>query len=170
MKYLSIFIVLAIVIFVTINAKKCSLPFSARRLSGPPEWEPWNGRRPLNAKFIAKEATKLFFECGYHNFKFIEVYQKQKRCIEPAMRYRVRYYAKKCNKSIVIKTCKKKKRNKKCKKVEEIRLVDCYHKVKQFQAIFKDDVHNDRLRLNVTNLENGNSCALVIKYNIHNDF
>uniref|UniRef100_A0A0K0FZK0 Peptidase M12A domain-containing protein n=1 Tax=Strongyloides venezuelensis TaxID=75913 RepID=A0A0K0FZK0_STRVS len=159
------------VIFVTINARKRPCRTTPRRTTtrDPREWVNWGGKYPLNAQFIAKEATKLFYECGYHNFKFIEVYQKQKRLIEKSWRYRVRYLAKKCNKSIVIKTCIKKGKNKKgCHKENQIKLVDCYNAAILFQAVFKDDVHNNRLRLNVTNLENSNSCALVIKYDFHN--
>uniref|UniRef100_A0A0K0G672 Transposase n=1 Tax=Strongyloides venezuelensis TaxID=75913 RepID=A0A0K0G672_STRVS len=144
----------------TINAKKrpkTTIP------PGPPKWNSWNGKSPLNAQFIAKEATRLFYQCGYYNFKFIKVYQKEKRLIDKAWRYRVRYIAKKCQESKV----KKHRRNgKKHRDDIEIKLVHCERFEKKFQAIFKDDLkHRDRLRLNVTNLENGNSCALVIKYN-----
>uniref|UniRef100_A0A0K0EYW7 Histone acetyltransferase n=1 Tax=Strongyloides venezuelensis TaxID=75913 RepID=A0A0K0EYW7_STRVS len=95
----------------TINGKKQKTPRTTSPPS-PPKWKPWGGRYPLNAKHIAVEATKLFFECGYHNFKFIGVYEKQRRYIAPAMRYRVKYFAQKCNKSIVIKTCIKKGKKK----------------------------------------------------------
>uniref|UniRef100_A0A0K0FZJ9 Cystatin domain-containing protein n=1 Tax=Strongyloides venezuelensis TaxID=75913 RepID=A0A0K0FZJ9_STRVS len=152
----------------TIDGKKRNTPRTTSP-PGPPKWRPWGGRHPLNARHIAIEATKLFLQCGYHNFKFLYVYEKQKRYIAPAMRYRVKYFAQKCNKSIVIKTCIKKGKNKKgCHKETQIKLVDCYDAAIPFQAVFKDDVCNDRLRLNVTNLENGNSCALIIRYDYHN--
>uniref|UniRef100_A0A0K0FZH7 Uncharacterized protein n=1 Tax=Strongyloides venezuelensis TaxID=75913 RepID=A0A0K0FZH7_STRVS len=160
MKYLNIFIVLFMVIFVTINAKKKATPTTTCR--GPPAWQDWKGRSPLNANFIAREATRLFYQCGYYNFKFIRVYQKQKRRIDNIMRYRVRYYAKKCQES---KVNKPRGKGRKRREDIEIKLVHCERFEKRFQAIFKNDVHRDRLRLNVTNLENGNSCALVINYN-----
>uniref|UniRef100_A0A0K0EYW9 Reverse transcriptase domain-containing protein n=1 Tax=Strongyloides venezuelensis TaxID=75913 RepID=A0A0K0EYW9_STRVS len=145
------------VIFVTINARRKPTPTTTCR--GPPAWQDWKGRSPLNANLIAKEATKLFYQCGYYNFKFIRVYQKQKRFIDHAMRYRVRYIAKKCQES---KVTKPSRRGRKHREDIEIKLVHCERFEKKFQAIFKDDLkHRDRLRLNVTNLENGNSCALT---------
>uniref|UniRef100_A0A0K0EYW5 Uncharacterized protein n=1 Tax=Strongyloides venezuelensis TaxID=75913 RepID=A0A0K0EYW5_STRVS len=74
------------VIFVTINARRKPTPTTTCR--GPPEWQEWKGRSPLNARYIAQEATKLFYQCGYNNFKFVKIYQTNKRKIDRAMRYR----------------------------------------------------------------------------------
>uniref|UniRef100_A0A0K0EYW4 FAR1 domain-containing protein n=1 Tax=Strongyloides venezuelensis TaxID=75913 RepID=A0A0K0EYW4_STRVS len=154
------------VIFVTINAKKRPKP-TTTTCRGPPEWQPWGGRTPLNAKYIAKEATSLFKECGYNSFKFVKIDQMHKRKIDRAWRYRVRYSAKRCEEKQISKPCKRGRKKKNCKPEVEIKFVQCHRFEKKFQAIFKDDIHNSRLRLNVTNLENGNSCALIIRYNFH---
>uniref|UniRef100_A0A0K0FZJ5 Lipocalin n=1 Tax=Strongyloides venezuelensis TaxID=75913 RepID=A0A0K0FZJ5_STRVS len=155
----------------TIDGKKQSKPRTTT--PGTPRWRPWNGKEPLDAKHIAKAATRLFYKCGYDNFKFKKVYKTEKREINGFWRYRVKFTAKKCKKSKEVDTCKKGrkdkkgrkgKKGKKCEKEKKIILYDCYKNSKEFEAIFRDNVVHDSLRLNVTNIENGNSCTLVIKY------
>uniref|UniRef100_A0A0K0FZJ6 Uncharacterized protein n=1 Tax=Strongyloides venezuelensis TaxID=75913 RepID=A0A0K0FZJ6_STRVS len=154
----------------TIDAKKRPSPATARRTTtrDPLRWRYWNGKEPLNAKHIAKEATYLFYQCGYHHFKFIKVCKTEKREINGFWRYRVKFTAKKCKKSKEVDTCKKSKKSKKGKKSKkcktQIKYYNCYEKRIQFEAIFRDNVVHNSLRLNVTNTENNNSCALVIKY------
>uniref|UniRef100_A0A0K0FZJ8 Uncharacterized protein n=1 Tax=Strongyloides venezuelensis TaxID=75913 RepID=A0A0K0FZJ8_STRVS len=146
------------VIFMTINAKKRPSRTTTR---DPKKWIYWGGKKPLNAEYIAKQATKLFFKCGYNSFKFLKVKKTEKRRLLGTMRYRVQYLAQRCEEEKVSKPGKK---NKKRKPQIEIKFKKCYKDKKMFQAIFRDNVIHNSLRLNVTNLENGNSCALVIKY------
>uniref|UniRef100_A0A0N5BQM7 Cystatin domain-containing protein n=1 Tax=Strongyloides papillosus TaxID=174720 RepID=A0A0N5BQM7_STREA len=173
MKYLITFIISAIAIFVTIRAKFVGV---ARGPAPSPfrqdDWHPWEGKKPFNAEIIAKEATKLYYKCGYKSFKFKfeHVDATAKRKIDRSWRYRVKYSAKRCKASEVTKPCKKDKKgkkSKKCKKEKEIKLTECKSRCDKFQAIFKDDIKRGNLRLNVTRLDNGNSCSLIIKYRRH---
>uniref|UniRef100_A0A0K0FBL6 Cystatin domain-containing protein n=1 Tax=Strongyloides venezuelensis TaxID=75913 RepID=A0A0K0FBL6_STRVS len=163
MKYFSIIIVLAMVIFVTINARKRPCRTTPRRTTpDPKEWHSWDGKYPLDAIYIAKEATRLFKKCGYNNFKFLKVTKMEKRILLGTWRYKVDYNAQRCEVIQKPKPCKNKK---KYEPDIEIKFEKCQKGYKKFQAIFRDNIIHSSLRLNVTNLENSNSCALVIKYN-----
>uniref|UniRef100_A0A0K0FZK1 Cystatin domain-containing protein n=1 Tax=Strongyloides venezuelensis TaxID=75913 RepID=A0A0K0FZK1_STRVS len=174
MKYLSIIIVLFMVLFVTINAgkkkKERTTPTTRRTKTrrtttrDPKKWIKWGGKNPLNAEYIAKQATKLFFKCGYNNFKFLKVTKTEKRILLGTWRYKVVYNAQRCEVVQKPKPGKNRKKSKKHKPEVEIKFEKCQRGHKVFQAIFRDNVIHSSLRLNVTNIENGNSCALVIKY------
>uniref|UniRef100_A0A0N5C054 Secreted protein n=1 Tax=Strongyloides papillosus TaxID=174720 RepID=A0A0N5C054_STREA len=163
MKYLITSILLAIAIFVTISARKSdSRP--APLPPSPPEWKYWDGKKPLNAKLIATDAAMLWYECGHKYFKFVKLGSTEKRKIDGIPRFRVKYYAKKCKSGKPEKRC----RNGKCVKTGRIIVSKCKGKNELFQAIFKNEVINDKLRLNVTKLDSkGRSCAIIIKYHYH---
>uniref|UniRef100_A0A0K0FZJ7 Uncharacterized protein n=1 Tax=Strongyloides venezuelensis TaxID=75913 RepID=A0A0K0FZJ7_STRVS len=148
----------------TLNAKKRPKP-PTTTLPGPPEWRHWDGKSPLKARFIAQEATRLFKKCGYNNFKFSKVIDTEQREIFGTKRYKVVYIAQRCDIAQKPKPCKKGK--KKSKQEVDIKFLKCYSDYRLFQAIFRNNIIHSSLRLNVTNLQNDNSCALVIKYNPH---
>uniref|UniRef100_A0A0K0FZH8 Cystatin domain-containing protein n=1 Tax=Strongyloides venezuelensis TaxID=75913 RepID=A0A0K0FZH8_STRVS len=95
MKYLITFIVIAIITFVTINAKK--KPNTPKRTTPTtpslPPWKPWNGTKPFSAKEIVKNATELYYNETGLLFKLLEITLNQTRIINGTNRYRVQYVA-----------------------------------------------------------------------------
>uniref|UniRef100_A0A0K0FBL7 Uncharacterized protein n=1 Tax=Strongyloides venezuelensis TaxID=75913 RepID=A0A0K0FBL7_STRVS len=119
MKYLSIIIVLAMLIFITIDGKK--KPKKKTKTTkkppttisiGPPKWRYWDGKKPLDARLIAENAAALWYDCGHKYFKFVKLNSTETRTINEIHRYRVRYYAKKCQSGKPEKCCEGKGKKK----------------------------------------------------------
>uniref|UniRef100_A0A0K0G4E1 Cystatin domain-containing protein n=1 Tax=Strongyloides venezuelensis TaxID=75913 RepID=A0A0K0G4E1_STRVS len=156
MKYLITFIVIAIITFVTINAKK--KPNSQKKTTtttpSPPKWKNWNGTQPFSAKEIVKNATELYFEKTGEYYNLTRIILNQTRTVLGTDRYRVKYTAAKC---ISSKSKKNSGKNVKSKKNKKPKCVGTVKMDTQFQAILKDNTPENKLVLNVTNLRDGGS-------------
>uniref|UniRef100_A0A0K0FZK2 Cystatin domain-containing protein n=1 Tax=Strongyloides venezuelensis TaxID=75913 RepID=A0A0K0FZK2_STRVS len=145
MKYLIISIVFAIVIFVTINGKKCPTP-SKLTTTKPksPNWQKWE--RPLYfAEEIVKNAMDLYYSKTKIYFKLVYIIEEKTRFINRLYKYRVKFYATRCTLN--------KQKYKKGKKYQ-ITIARCVRTYTPFQTILIINKRERKLRLEVTNLEN----------------
>uniref|UniRef100_A0A0K0G4D6 Cystatin domain-containing protein n=1 Tax=Strongyloides venezuelensis TaxID=75913 RepID=A0A0K0G4D6_STRVS len=165
MKYLITFIVIAIITFVTLNAKKS--PNTPKKTTtttpSPPPWGKWDGKTNFSAKEIVKNATELYYNETSVLFKLLKITLNQTRIINGTNRYRVKYLAARC----VIKDAKKSRKSKQSyKSSSKYKKPKCFGTVKKntpFQAIFRDNTLQHQLGLYVTNLENKKTYKKVYK-------
>uniref|UniRef100_A0A0K0FZI0 Salivary lipocalin n=1 Tax=Strongyloides venezuelensis TaxID=75913 RepID=A0A0K0FZI0_STRVS len=101
MKYSITYVILAVVIFVTVNGKKRPKTPTTRTTTtttapSPPKWQKWNGTKPFKAEDIARNGTKIYNAQVHTNYTFDGIISNQTRNINGIDRYRVRFNVKSC--------------------------------------------------------------------------
>uniref|UniRef100_A0A0K0G4D4 Cystatin domain-containing protein n=1 Tax=Strongyloides venezuelensis TaxID=75913 RepID=A0A0K0G4D4_STRVS len=163
MKYLITFIVISIITFVTINAKRKPKPSKKTTPPpSPPKWKNWNGTQPYSAKEIVKNATKLYYNKTGIYYNVTEIFLNQTRIINGTKRYRVKYIAVQCilDKE---KESQKSGRKKKSPKKKKPQCSETVLMETPLQAVLRDDTQQNQLVLNVTNLFTEDSYEEIYK-------